>query len=225
MSTIKPLSPEKLKPFKFLLDLVEKNMGFVPNSMKTMARIPGIMGSFGTLGANIIGNSENITPLAGIRLAIKNMGWTAKNMKRQDKVPLYLKNLVSHISSKASGCLYCQAHTIGEAANHGASTEQLEAIWEFETSPLFDAKEKAALAFGFAAGCVPNGVTSEHFVELRKHFSEEQIIELGATIALFGFLNRWNDTFATQLETPAIANAEKYLGKSGWEIGKHKGTN
>lgn len=222
MSTIKPLSPEKLKPFKFLLDLVEKNMGFVPNSMKTMARIPGIMGSFGALGANIIGNTDSISPLSGIRLAFKNMGWAAKNMKREDKVPLYLKNLVSHISSKASGCLYCQAHTIGEAAMHGASKEQLEAIWEFETSPLFDAKEKAALAFGFAAGCVPNAVTEAHFVELRKHFSEEQIIELGATIALFGFLNRWNDTFATQLETHAIANGEKYLAKNGWEIGKHK---
>lgn len=197
-------------------------MGFVPNSMKTMARKPNILGAFSSLAANIIGDGKNVTPLTGIRLSLKNMGWTAKGMKDPDKVPLYLKNLVSHVSSNASGCRYCQAHTIGEAHAHGATEEQLEAVWDFENSPVFDEKEKAALRFGFAGGCVPNAVTEEHFVELRKHFTEAQIVELGATIALFGFLNRWNDIFGTPLEATAIANAEKYLKKSGWEIGKHR---
>ncbi|MFK7979497.1 MAG: carboxymuconolactone decarboxylase family protein, partial [Saprospiraceae bacterium] len=82
--------------------------------------------------------------------------------------------------------------------------------------------ERAALRFGFAAGQVPNAVTEEHFAELRKHFSEKQIVDLGATIALFGFLNRWNDTMGTALEPEAVAFAEKHLVKSGWEIGKHK---
>lgn len=221
MAKLKPLSEEKLKPFAFLFDVVKKSMGFVPNSMKTMARKPNIMGAFSTLGANIIGNSDNISPLTGIKLSLKNMVWMAKGMKDPDKVPLYLKNLVSHVSSNASGCRYCQAHTIGEALEHGATPEQLEAVWDFENSRLFDEKEKAALRFGFAGGSVPNAVTEEHFEELRKHFTEAQIVELGATIALFGFLNRWNDTFGTPLEGKAIANAEKYLKKSGWEIGKH----
>ena len=162
-----------------------------------------------------------MSPVTGLKLSFKNLGWTAKGMKEENKVPLYLKNLVSHVSSNASGCRYCQAHTIGEALNHGASEAQLEAVWDFENSPLFDEKEKAALRFGFAGGSVPNQVTEKHFTDLRKHFSEEQIVELGATIALFGFLNRWNDTFGTPLEKEAIVNAEKYLVKSGWEIGKH----
>lgn len=219
----KPITKEEAKPFEFLFTLVEKQMGFIPNSMKTMARVPAIMGAFGSLAASVIGNPKNISPLTGIKLAFKNMGWMAKHSKNTNRVPLYLKNLVAHVSSNTSGCRYCQAHTIGEAAHNGASKAQLEAVWDFENSDLFDAKEKAALRFSVAASSIPNAVTATHFEELRTHYSEPQIVELGATIALFGYLNRWNDTFGTELEPLAIANAEKYLKKSGWEIGKHAG--
>lgn len=219
----KPITKEEAKPFEFLFNLVEKQMGFIPNSMKTMARVPAIMGAFGSLAASVIGNPKNISPLTGIKLAFKNMGWMAKHSKNTNRVPLYLKNLVAHVSSNTSGCRYCQAHTIGEAAHNGASKAQLEAVWDFENSDLFDGKEKAALRFSVAASSIPNAVTATHFEELRTHYSEPQIVELGATIALFGYLNRWNDTFGTELEPLAIANAEKYLKKSGWEIGKHAG--
>lgn len=143
-------------------------------------------------------------------------------MKRQDRIPLYLRNLVAHVSSNASGCRYCQAHTISEAIHNGASKEQLETVWEFETSTAFNDKERAALRFGFAAGSVPNAVTDEHFVELRKYYTESQIVELGAVVSLFGFLNRWNDTFGTQLENEPMKAAEQYLSKSGWTPGKHQ---
>jgi len=219
MST--PLSQQESKPFKFLFSYVKKQMGFVPNSMKTMARVPAIMGAFGSLAASIIGNPQKIKPLVALRLSLKNMGYMASHMKNKDRVPLYLKNLVAHASSNAAGCRYCQAHTIGEAAHNGATKEQLEAVWDFENSPVFTEKEKVALRFGFAAGSVPNMVTNTHFEALRQHFSQAQIVELGATVALFGFLNRWNDTFGTQLEAPARETAEKYLKKSGWKIGKH----
>jgi hypothetical protein len=35
---------------------------------------------------------------------------------------------------------------------------------------------------------------------LGKHFDEGQIVELVASVALFGYLNRWNDSMATELE-------------------------
>jgi len=222
MAKLKPLSGKSLEIIKPIMDAAQKGMGFVPNSIKIMARIPAIVGSFGMLTANIIGQDGLISPFTALKMSFKNLGWTAKNMKDKDRAPLYLKNLVAHVSSNASGCRYCQAHTIGEAHNHGASIEKIEAVWDFENSPLFDDAERAALRFGFAAGQVPNGVTEAHFAELRIHFSEKQIVDLGATIALFGFLNRWNDTFGTELEEGAIAFAEQHLAKSGWEVGKHK---
>jgi hypothetical protein len=68
---------------------------------------------------------------------------------------------------------------------------------------------------------VPNAVEPTHFEALKTHYNDKQIVEIVAVISLFGFLNRWNDTMATQLEGPAIAFAEEVLGPNGWDGGKH----
>ena len=40
-------------------------------------------------------------------------------------------------------------------------------------------------------------------------------------IALFGFLNRFNDTMATELESSPIAAGQRFLAARGWTVGKH----
>lgn len=65
-------------------------------------------------------------------------------------------------------------------------------------------------------------VTDGHFAELKQHFSEDAIIEIVCVIALFGFLNRFNDTMATPLEAEPIEVGEKHLAKSGWSAGRHR---
>jgi len=221
MQTIDTASDQQLKSVQFLLKTVKNNMGFVPNSLKMMACEPAILANFSLLTGILIGNPNKVNPLMALWLNIKSMFWSLQFLKRKDRLPLYLRNLVSHVTSNAAGCQYCQAHTIHEAAQHGVPKEKIEAVWDFENSPLFDAKEKAALRFAFAAGCVPNAVTNLHFQELKQHYSESQIIELGAIVALFGFLNRWNDSFATPLEDAPFEAGSTYLHKSGWSIGKH----
>ncbi len=68
----------------------------------------------------------------------------------------------------------------------------------------------------------PSQATQEHFDELYKHFDEGQVVEIVASIALFGFLNRWNDTMATELEKLPAQVAGATIGQSfGWEAGKH----
>jgi alkylhydroperoxidase family enzyme len=42
-------------------------------------------------------------------------------------------------------------------------------------------------------------ISNEHS-QLKKYFSKKQIIDIVSMIALFGFLNRWNDTLNTDLE-------------------------
>jgi alkylhydroperoxidase family enzyme len=104
-----------------------------------------------------------------------------------------------------------------------ASDEKIRAVWEFETSPLFSPAERAAIRLGYHAALVPNEATAEDFDELKRHFDEGQIVEIVATIALFGYLNRWNDTMATALEPRAIEVAERAIGAAGWQAGKHGG--
>lgn len=131
------------------------------------------------------------------------------------------KRLIAHVASRAAGCGYCMSHTVGLAHCFGVDDAKLAAVWEYRTSPLYTGAERIALDVAFAAGGVPNGVTDEMFAELRKHWNDGQIVEIVAMIALFGFLNRWNDTLATPLEDEALALGEKYLAPHGWEAGRH----
>ena len=103
----------------------------------------------------------------------------------------------------------------------GVDDKKLAAVWEYQSSPLYTEAERAALDFAFAASVVPNAVTDGSFEDLRKHWSEQQIVEIVGTIAMFGFLNRWNDTMGTPLEEKAMATGQKYLARGGWAPGKH----
>ena len=53
------------------------------------------------------------------------------------------------------------------------------------------------------------------------YINEGEIVEMLGVISLFGYLNRWNDSMGTTIENGAIESAAHFLGKNGWEIGKH----
>src|SRR3989304_1109226 len=63
-------------------------------------------------------------------------------------------------------CKYCMAHTADGPAKLGVEQQKLDAVWDYQASPLFSAAERAALDVAIAAGCVPNAVTDEMFFEL-----------------------------------------------------------
>lgn len=214
-----------MKDYKIILEEATKGMGFVPNSLLKMSKKPNILGSFSMLYANIKGfHSSKTSTWTGIKLFYKNFLWTLKAKKESHlEIPAYLKDLIAHVSSNASGCRYCQAHTAHTAHQNGVSKQKLQNIWDFQTSDLFSEKERAALNFAFAAGSTPNLVTKNHHKTLNHYFSESQIIEIMATIAIFGFLNRWNDSMATELEEEPLQFAKENLSEN-WEIGKHKKT-
>ena len=131
--------------------------------------------------------------------------------------------LISLIASQAAGCRYCQAHMANLSSIYRASDAKIQAVWEFETSPLFSAAERAALRLAYKASLVPNEASKAEFDELKKFFDDDQIVEIVASIALFGYLNRWNDTMATDLEQRALEVATRAISAVGWTPGKHAG--
>lgn len=86
----------------------------------------------------------------------------------------------------------------------GASDERLAELWNFRVSVLFSDAEKAAFEFALAASSVPSAVDELLATQLHRHWSEDEIVEILCVIALFGFLNRWNDSMSTTLEAPAV---------------------
>lgn len=194
MTHVPPLARAALGDLEPVFKAVEASMGFVPTSMLTMAHWPELLQSFAGIGGTVLGGGS---------------------------VDRGLKQLVAFVVSNAVGCRYCQAHTSHTAHRGGVSAEKIQAAFEFETSPLFSDAERAALRVAAHAGMVPNAVTPAHMAALAEHFSEREIVEIVAVIALFGFLNRWNDTMATTLEDMPRAWGDAELVVKGWSVGKH----
>ncbi len=139
------------------------------------------------------------------------------------EVPNDLKFMVFTVASVAAGCQHCQAHGAYFLSGMGQEIPRIHALWDFEWSDLFAEKEKAALRLARDAAQVPNAVTPDHFVALRQHWSDEEITELLAVVALGGFLNRWNDTMAVVTDQASVDWASANLAAVGWGLGKHAG--
>jgi len=187
----KSVTPELAEDFA----IFEQILGFVPNSLLTMQRRPEMVKGFGVL--------------------------TKAVMSKHGEVDLGLMRLIAHFASRAVGCQYCEAHSLIAANIHGVSQEKLDAIWEYQSSDLYSAAERVALDYALAAGSVPNGVTSELMERMREHWSENQIVEILGAVCLYGFLNRWNDSMATDLEEAPAQMGKRVLSQGGWDGGKH----
>ncbi len=197
MARITPVRRDGRKDLETVFQITEAVMGFVPNSMLIMARDPDLLAAFAELSAVIVVRPGRIDP--------------------------GLKALIMYVVSRSAGCQYCVAHSVNLAASHAIPVRKIEDVWKYERSPEFNDAERAALRFAQAAGRVPNAVTDPDFAELRRHFDEDEVVEIVAAIAFLGFLNRWNDTLATPLEAAPRDFAERHLADAGWTLGKHAG--
>jgi alkylhydroperoxidase family enzyme len=75
---------------------------------------------------------------------------------------------------------------------NGASEEKIRAVDQAATSPLFDAVERAAIAYAEAMTITGQRVSDDLFARIRKHFTEPQIVELTAAVALENFRSKFN---------------------------------
>ena len=175
MPHIAPLALEDSQEARNDIAWLASATGFTANSMLTLSRRPEI-------AAAVLGL---------IRAVVRNPDGT---------VDAPLRWMVAHVTSLSNGCSYCSAHTFKNGADNGVPQNKLDEIWSFETSGLFSDAERAALRVAISGGQCPSHASREDMAELRKHFNEEQIVEIGAVIALFGFNNRWNALMETEIE-------------------------
>lgn len=195
MAHLAPLPKETTPELAEDFAIFEQILGFVPNSLLTMQRRPEIVKGFGVL--------------------------TKAVMSPDGEVDLGFKRILAHFASRAAGCQYCEAHSLIAAKIHGITQEKVAAVWEYKTSPLYSDAERAALDYALAAGSVPNAVDETIMDEMKKHWSEDQIVEILGAVCLYGFLNRWNDSMATDLEEAPKSLGDDILTRGGWTGGKH----
>ena len=197
MAFLEPLPADATPELAETFDHFRQILGFVPNSLLTMQRRPAIVKAFGQLTAAVMDPEGAVDPA--------------------------FKRLLAHFASRAAGCQYCEAHSLIAAGISGVSQEKLDAIWEYRTSELYNDAERAAFDFALAAGSVPNAVDEEIMERLKRYWSEDQIVEMLGAVCLYGFLNRWNDSMATELEDAPRELGERLLARGGWTGERHEG--
>lgn len=168
MAVIDPIPREKAPAeLGAVYDSLTKGAGRLPDFYGVMAHHPGALRNFLPLYASVM---------------------------KEGTVEARYKELAYVKTSHLNGCEYCsRAHTPA-AKRAGITGEQIDALAFYERSPLFDDKEKAVLLYAErmtrAAGA---GLRDMAVGELKKHFTEDQIVELALVICMANFTNRFNN--------------------------------
>ena len=173
MPLVKPLSEKSNLEVKKLAEFFNETLGFCPNSVLTMQIRPNIAGSFINLNKAVMENNGRVTSS--------------------------LKRLIAWVSSNASGCRYCQAHSIRAAERYGTDKEQLNNIWDYRTHPSFNEAERIALDFALAASQIPNAVDENLKQRLHDNWDDGEIVEILGVISLFGYLSAFFTGFLFRL--------------------------
>ncbi|HEU4559165.1 MAG TPA: carboxymuconolactone decarboxylase family protein [Longimicrobium sp.] len=101
-----------------------------------------------------------------------------------------LLHLVKMRASYMNGCAYCVDMHSKDARVAGETEQRLYAVPVWRETPFFTPRERAALAWTEAVTDLGRtGVPDEVFQEARRHFSEEEMVNL--TMAVIA-INGWN---------------------------------
>ena len=103
------------------------------------------------------------------------------------------------VVSKMMECTYCVGHHAPRLVDLGVAPESVDGILDPEV-PGFDAVDHLVRDYAIQVTENPQRIRDAMFVELRRHFSEEQIVELTLRTALCGFFNRFNDALQIEME-------------------------
>ena len=152
----------------------KKTRGFTPNSIMTMVRRPNIVRAFMALNQAVL--YEGTVPGRN-----QDAGQPGQQLRgRMPVLPVAHGQSVEHLQ--------------------GVRREDRGAVEFREKRSVQRCRARRHPAGAEGGRASPTRPTQADFDELKKHYDEGQIVEIVAAIALFGYLNRWNDTMATALE-------------------------
>ncbi len=182
MPRIAALDPAKASgPAKDLLDAVHQKMGKVPNMMRTMAHAPATLKAY-------LSTSEAL-------------GHGSLNGKVREAIALAVGD--------ANRCEYCvSAHTV-LGKMHGLSQDETVSVRQGNSS---DPQVQAAARFALAINEKRGRISDADFAAVKAAgFSDGQIAEIVANVALNILTNYFNDVAGVETDFPKVA----LLSRSG----------
>ncbi|HXS99508.1 MAG TPA: carboxymuconolactone decarboxylase family protein [Elusimicrobiota bacterium] len=124
-----------------------------------------------------------------------------------------LTDLVNIRASQLNGCAFCLDMHVKEAKLHGERELRVHHVAVWRESPLFSAKEKAALEWTETVTRLDGlGIDDEAYARARAQFSDKELTELTFAVAVINAWNRLSVAFQT---VPGSLDARYGLDKAG----------
>ena len=142
---------------------------------------------------------NQVAVLAHSAPVLRHLYGMVKDLREQGELPQRLVEIAVVATSEANRCKYCVAHHAPVLKALGLPAETVARILEPEV-PGLDEKERLVRDYAVLVTERPWGIRDNVFSRLRVHFSERQIVELTARIALCGVFNRMNDALQIDSE-------------------------
>lgn len=125
------------------------------------------------------------------------------DLKDEAILPKRYLEIALVVVSKLNECTYCVSHHAPRLVEQGLAAQTVEHILEPDC-PGLDEVDRLVRDYAVQVTEKPNGMRDAIFADLRRHFSEEQIVELTVRTALCGFFNRVNDTMQIGIEDGVV---------------------
>jgi AhpD family alkylhydroperoxidase len=117
-----------------------------------------------------------------------------------------LLDLVKIRASQINGCAYCIVMHTNDARKHGEIDEWMHLLNAWQEAPIYSARERAALAWTEAVTKIGDDhVPDEVYDEVRRQFSEKELVDLTAAVIA---INAWNRAAIAFRATPRLTSAK-----------------
>ena len=154
---------------------------------------------------------NQVAVFAHVPAALRHLMPLLMELRAAQTLPKRYLELAIVTVSKLNECEYCVAHHTPFLAVEGVSAAGAQRILEYRDHPELDETDRLVVEYAIAVTERSNRLPEAMFTQLRRHFSEAQIVELTLRIALCGFFNRFNDALQIEEEEEA-ASAIAALG-------------
>ena len=109
------------------------------------------------------------------------------------------REVVAMTMGRVNGCGFCVDMHVKQAAIHGERPLRLHHVAIWRESPLFQTRERAALAWTEVLTQLPvQGVPDEVYERVRGQFSEQELTELTYHVMTINAWNRLNVAFRSE---------------------------
>ena len=153
---------------------------------------------------------DQVGVFAHVPSSVKHLMGLLLELREQKNVPFRYIELAVVTVSKLNKCDYCVGHHKPLLVVEGISPEGADNILNYKDHPELSEVDKLVVEYSIAVTNAPQKIRDNVFEQLRKHFTEAQIVELTLRIALCGFFNRFNDALQVDDEShKAVAEATR----------------